>query len=363
MGGYTSEKIYVYGGSKGMKNGRFITVLIALILVIGVWTSSSAQTLTWLGTLGNFGFSDAYAVSADGSVVVGWSNERAFRWTASEGMRSLGTLRGGSSVALGVSADGSVVVGWSDGRAYRWTPSAGMQSLGTLAGIGGSSTAWGVSADGSVVVGESNGRAFRWTESGGMQDLGAWLGSSVARAVSADGSVIVGWSGDRGFRLTPSELHFPFGLGSRAYAVSADGSVVVGGPQAFRWTRTGGMQYLAPGVGAASEAFGVSADGSVVVGWINDSRYLAFRWTLTDGLELLNQKYAHLLSDGSVLGIARAVSADGRYIVGAGYNARTGRNEAFLLDTQPLTVIPEPTTLSLFALGAGAVALVRRRKP
>lgn len=346
-----------------MTNKRLIAFLSVVTLSVGIWTNSSAQTLTWLGTLRDVGYSEAYAVSADGSTVVGQSNGRAFRWTASEGMRSLGTLGGGSSIALGVSADGSVVVGWSDGYAYLWTQSGGMQSIGTLTGFTGYSFAWGVSADGSVVVGESNDRAFRWTATSGMQDLGAPFGRTVARAVSANGSVVVGQSGEYGFRWTQSGgMQFPFGLGFEAYAVSADGSVVVGGPQAFRWTQTG-VQYLVPPIaGARSYALGVSADGSVVVGWIEDSRYLAFRWTLSNGLELLNLKYANLLRDGSVLGIARAVSADGRFIVGVGYNARTGRGEAFLLDTQPLTVIPEPTTMSLFALGVGAVSLVRRRK-
>jgi hypothetical protein len=43
--------------------------------------------------------------------------------------------------------------------------------------------------------------------------------------------------------------------------------------------------------------------------------------------------YASLLTPGSVLTWARAISPDGRYIVGRGYNAATGRTEAFLLDT------------------------------
>jgi len=47
----------------------------------------------------------------------------------------------------------------------------------------------------------------------------------------------------------------------------------------------------------------------------------------------LNVTYAHLLTPGSVLLRARAISPDGRYIVGDGYNAATGRREAFLLDT------------------------------
>jgi hypothetical protein len=51
-------------------------------------------------------------------------------------------------------------------------------------------------------------------------------------------------------------------------------------------------------------------------------------------MEDLNITYAHLLTDGSELYRANAISPDGRYIVGSGYNAATGRREAFLLDTQ-----------------------------
>jgi hypothetical protein len=47
----------------------------------------------------------------------------------------------------------------------------------------------------------------------------------------------------------------------------------------------------------------------------------------------LNQLYAALLQNGSVLEEAYSISPNGRYIVGLGYNAATGRNEAFLLDT------------------------------
>jgi uncharacterized membrane protein len=83
--------------------------------------------------------------------------------------------------------------------------------------------------------------------------------------------------------------------------------------------------------GSESEALGVSADGSVVVGW---ARNAAFRWTAAGGMEDLNITYAHLLTDGSELWEAYAISPDGRYIVGQGYNAATGREEAFLLDTR-----------------------------
>jgi probable HAF family extracellular repeat protein len=91
------------------------------------------------------------------------------------------------------------------------------------------------------------------------------------------------------------------------------------------------MQDLGTPSGDWGEAFGVSADGSVVVGWANGG---AFRWTAASGMEDLNITFAHLLTDGSVLWRANAISPDGRYIVGYGYNAATRRKEAFLLDTQ-----------------------------
>lgn len=50
-------------------------------------------------------------------------------------------------------------------------------------------------------------------------------------------------------------------------------------------------------------------------------------------MENLNITYASLLTNGSILVKATSISLDGRYIVGQGYNAQTGRYEAFLLDT------------------------------
>jgi probable HAF family extracellular repeat protein len=107
--------------------------------------------------------------------------------------------------------------------------------------------------------------------------------------------------------------------------------------RAFRWTEAGGMEDLGtlPG-GTSSEAFGVSADGSIVVGSSDAGGvYRAFRWTEAGGMEDLNVAYANLLDDGSYLETAQAISPDGRYIVGTGYNAATGRREAYLLDTRP----------------------------
>lgn len=84
---------------------------------------------------------------------------------------TFGDLSGGGfhSQAFGVSADGSVVVGVSEsasgGQAFRWTSGGGMIGLGDLPGGGFQSTAYDVSGDGSLVVGDS------WSVSGGLEAL------------------------------------------------------------------------------------------------------------------------------------------------------------------------------------------------
>lgn len=108
------------------------------------WTpEGGTQGLGWLNPdPGAFNprYSRAYAVSADGSVVVGGSKDRfteeAFVWTAEAGMRPLDTPRARSSSALGVSNDGRRIVGhvydFDFGRhdqAFLWTPWAGMRLL------------------------------------------------------------------------------------------------------------------------------------------------------------------------------------------------------------------------------------------
>ena len=336
-----------------MVHSRFNALLSACVLSL-IATASWSQSITWLGTLPGFDQSYAHGVS-DNGVVVGYAfnaaeQASAFRWTASGGMQNLG---GVGTRAYGVSADGSVVVGVSVVRAFRWTASNGMQDLGTLPG-GSRSEAYGVSANGAVVVGRSytaaarQYRAFRWTASNGMQDLGTLPGGyySEAYGVSADGRVVVGRADNaagrwRVFRWTASGGMQDLGGGgvfNSAFAVSADGSVVVGWAdgRAFRWTASGGMHNLGTLGGIHSCAYGVSADGRVVVGWAENAarQWRAFRWTASSGLmEDLNTTYASLLTNGSELMEARAISPNGRYIVGWGYKAGANRPEAFLLDT------------------------------
>jgi probable HAF family extracellular repeat protein len=98
------------------------------------------------------------------------------------------------------------------------------------------------------------------------------------------------------------------------------------------WSQS--LTWLGTLGGASSEALGVSSNGEAVVGWtVAAGRLRAFRWTTAGGMEDLNLTYATLLRPNSVLLEATAISPDGRYIVGYGYNAVTSRREAFLLDT------------------------------
>jgi probable HAF family extracellular repeat protein len=118
--------------------------------------------------------SGASAVSADGSVIVGYANEPTFtgvqavRWTAETGMVGLGERLPGDffwSEAHDVSADGSVVVGQQgppDG-AFLWTEDSGTRLIASILiedyGLGGSLSGWqliaanAVSADGKTIIG------------------------------------------------------------------------------------------------------------------------------------------------------------------------------------------------------------------
>jgi probable HAF family extracellular repeat protein len=295
-------------------------------------------------------------VSADGRVVISASDyvdsnngytRGAYRWTASGGYESLGSLGGNRSFAYGISADGSTIVGESrnqsgDSRAFRWTAAGGMVSLGVLSG-GAESYATAVASDGAVVVGTSdtaNGdEAFRWTPAGGMVSLGHLGGGySEANGVSADGSTVVGVSyteneGQRAFRWTASGGMVNLGVlegGNYSYArgASKTGDVVFGqantasdNDQAFRWTQAGGMVSLGHLGGGNSYANAMNADGTVLVGGSNvadSGSNHAFRWTLAGGMADLG------ILDGGNFSVATDLSADGAVVVGFSNTSQKG---------------------------------------
>jgi probable HAF family extracellular repeat protein len=306
--------------------------------------------MTDLGTLGG-NYSYAQFVSADGAVVVGHAYTgngyyHAFRW--SDGvMTDLGTLGGTYSYANDISDDGNVVVGYSylSGnnyqRAFRWVDGV-ITNLGTLGGNWSYATA--VSADGAVVAGHSDlaggfGRAFRWVD-GVMTDLGTLGGNySYAYDLSADGSVVVGYShlpGDNShhaFRWvdgTMSDLGTLGGNYSYAQFVSSDGAVVVGHADtgggnyhAFRWSN-GAMADLGTLGGTYSYAQGMSSDGAVIVGNAStETSSTAFRWHASTGMLSVADWLAEygVSVEGLDLSYARAVSDDGKVIIGHAHDA------------------------------------------
>jgi probable HAF family extracellular repeat protein len=311
-------------------------------------------TLRWLGTLGGHA-SMATGVS-DNGVVVGSSQDatgrwRAFRWTQTGGMQALGVLGALiGSYATGVSNDGNRVSGYcTDGAgrtfAFLWQ-NGQMQTLPTLIGAGNSMA---TAVSGNAVVGTTRNGSGRWQAVlWNALNLPASLGNlggrdCYATALSADGGTAVGYGADasgnlRAFRWTQANGMRDLGtLGGResiAYGVSADGRFVVGVSrnaagrwQGFRWSQSEGMRAL-----GLMTARSVSADGLIIVG---SGGGAAMLWDSLSGLRPLQLEYAPLLSTGSTLIDAYAVSPNGRYIVGFGYNAQTRRREAFLLDTAP----------------------------
>ena len=208
-----------------LRNLAFLKAAALLTGGLILPATSWAANLTDLGALGDPSTaasrsSEANGLSADGSVIVGYSytgtTNHAFKYvgTTITDLGALGdpsTAASRSSYAKGVSADGSVIVGESStgttNHAFKYIGTT-MTDLGALGdpstAASRSSAANGVSADGSVIVGESEtgttDHAFKYVGTT-MTDLGA-LGdpstaasrSSTALGVSSDGSVIFGYS-------------------------------------------------------------------------------------------------------------------------------------------------------------------------
>lgn len=217
-----------------------------------------------LGTLPGGFDSIVYGMSADGNRLAGWSDfdccsgPRPVRWTVGGGIDNCGVLSTGFpqySQGWAISADGTTVVGYSnsnagptDYRAVKWTPGGGLVDLGTLGGAHAQAVV--VSGDASFISGwaytaVSAIHAARW-HAGGVDDLGTLFGqsSSFGTAITRDGSVVLGLSQ---------------GPGSEAYL----------------WTETFGMESLtnylaAQGVNLTGwildEVNGVSANGHNIVG-------------------------------------------------------------------------------------------------
>jgi uncharacterized membrane protein len=212
------------------------------------------QSLGPYGPVSEYG-SYAYGVSNDGSVVVGTiSTSLAMRWTPATGKESLGSYPGYTrSSAQAVSADGSVIVGWaldagSVAYGMYWTEASAWQLVPGMS----RSRAYAVSADGSIIVGDgrpigqSVDSAFRWTIGTAAPEFTGPFPGTTSRThglgASPDGRIVVGiadiaalwrafaWTQEYGYMLLAPPPNGPSG-GYRlceAYAVSLDGTLIGG---------------------------------------------------------------------------------------------------------------------------------------
>ncbi|MBI1931310.1 MAG: hypothetical protein HYS24_02085 [Ignavibacteriales bacterium] len=172
-----------------------------------MWNSNGVKLL---GKLPGANHSFAYAISADGNVIVGYCKypifSEAFRSVGGGSLQSLGTGGYFSSVAHGTSYDGEVIVGSistiSDGpgTAAMWTSTGGWD---LLQGTTVNSYAFDVSASGDIIVGQMSGIAFIWDRNNGARDLKFVLENvydldltgwtlDIALGIDSTGTAIVG---------------------------------------------------------------------------------------------------------------------------------------------------------------------------
>jgi uncharacterized membrane protein len=177
-----------------MKRNCIVFLLAAMLSTwhAGTVVGAPIYHLTPLEFFPGKTFSWAYGINSSGQVV-GAADPHMFLWTRSGGMQD---FLGAPGIATAIGDDGTIVGSTSLGdpngafRAFRWTASGGMQTLGTL-GINSRATA--ISRDGTIVGWfEQQGgfdEPFIWTVSGGMKQLGSVLNAD-AYGINLSGQVV-----------------------------------------------------------------------------------------------------------------------------------------------------------------------------
>lgn len=181
------------------------------------WIWDATAGMRSLGTLGAATSSAARAVSRDGLVVVGYSGNHAFRWTAETGTVDITPHLPdiAAAAAYAISADGTTIVGGYNPNPmgvgmrpyqFRWTVSNGFEELASADwGNWSPGNALAVDRTGSHVFGllfDFTSYASVWSYQTGTIKLDSYLQSQgldltgwnllEAQAVSDDGDVVVG---------------------------------------------------------------------------------------------------------------------------------------------------------------------------
>ena len=345
------------------RNAAFFVSALVLLSPLRLWSYS----FQLIGPVGG----GATDVSADGSWVVGSNGTFAYRWSQATGLQVLGDFPGGLdlSIAYAVSGDGNVVAGVSNDsigqRAFRWTPTNGMQRLGDLPGGSVADFATAISGNGEEIFGRSHSsrgfEGFRWTSANGMVPLEPFPAGRYDEGPlgsNSDGSIVVGWAETSTQLDLPAVWYgaepasaLPGGHEDVCYATSEDGSTIVGRGswRAVRWVG-GMMQRISPDT-ESSEAVDVSSDGHTIVG----TRALGSRsFIYTDAIGF--QDFGAFLTAHGVTGhesfhlSANAISADGLTVAGTAQYSN-GDYQSFI------ATIPEPPTDAILCAALCALAL------
>jgi len=327
-------------------------------------------TFTRIGVLPGYSRTRVTAVSADGTVVVGYSGDgtfretEAFRWTRVghllQRLRGFPYFPNANSVANDVSADGSVVVGEAMAyvrRPVRWTIHGSIVGLPYPTGPPGA-VATAVSANGDVVAGISLPlgvstplQALIWTPDGEYLEVGDAVCCGSGMGISADGDVMVfqGLEGPSVHRAGEGTSLLPLADGfenSRVEAVSSTGNLMVGtGGHPRRdpvvWTPGSivSLEDQMP-IGMEGSARAISQNGTMIVGSMsieNTTLKDAFLWTAGDGVISLQE---YLVAHGIGLipwhdSIATDVSDDGRTIVGYSFTLSPRSFEGWVVQLPP----------------------------
>lgn len=319
-------------------------------------THCEFQRFKGLGLLRDGINSRAYAISGDGTTVVGASADAK---NIDRAVRSIngGPLQGIASpgeacVAVGVSVDATVIAGTCYGnptlrresRPFKYSASEGA-TFPTIAPVGQGNVA-ALSGNGAVMVGsgsrnsgsgslpDATSHAARFTSAGGELLPALYnYGESLATAVNDDGTLLVGRSTDSSahfLRTVPFEwteaagiLELPMAsnwLRAIPRAISRDGAVYVGhadaslGGQAVskaaRWSN-GELRDYGPG-----RLLATNHDGTISVGASNDA--IAQIWNGSTAEPLTQAIGATSDLDGWTLTEATGISDDGKVVCGNG---------------------------------------------
>lgn len=171
-------------------------------VISSTWTNKGGLVPTgWDGSV-----SSTWGISPNGNTIVGlgWltaSNAHAVKWDETNGVVDLGSMVSGrSSRANAVSADGSVVVGWQDEptgtrSGAKWED--GLESFITDSNGNNVGEAGAVSADGNTIIGAANPNPYVWKAATGVTYIthpnASFSFKGGATGVSGDGTKVIGF--------------------------------------------------------------------------------------------------------------------------------------------------------------------------